>query len=146
MVTDVILSLNFRRYNYAKALEFKRNYTRLTYKRLCHRWTQAAPGKPYNILLSTLISAMKDPYTNLYQDKALFKEVMDDLVSEGVLESYEMTPKKDGKKIVDWRFDLYASDSFAKQVAANNKVSNNVTGQRSLPESIDETEEDSSYY
>lgn len=146
MVTDVILTLNFRRYNYAKALEFKRNYTRLTYKRLCHRWTQASPGKPYNILLSTLISAMKEPYTNLYQDKALFKKVMNDLVSGGILESYEMTPKKDGKKVIDWRFDLYASDSFAKQVAANNKVSNNVANHHGLPESIDEAEEDFSYY
>jgi Initiator Replication protein len=127
MVTDVIMNLNFRRYNYAKALEFNRNYTRLTYKRLCHRWTQASPGKPYNILLSTLISAMKDPYPNLYQDKALFKEVMDDLVTEGVLESYKMTPKKEGKKIVDWRLD------FAKQVAANNKVSGKVVGQICLP-------------
>lgn len=124
MVTDVILTLNFRRYNYAKALEFSRHYTRLTYKRLCHRWVQAAPGKPYTILLSTLINAMKAPYQNMYQDKALFKDVMVDLVKDDVLEKYEMTPKKDGKKIIDWRFDLYATNTFAKQVAANNKVAN----------------------
>jgi hypothetical protein len=128
MVTEVILTLNFRRYNYAKALEFKRHYTRLTYKRLCHRWVQAAPDKPYTILLSTLINAMKAPYQNLYQDKALFKNVMDDLVNEDVLERYEMTSKKDGKKITDWRFYLYATNTFAKQVAANNKVTNNVMG------------------
>lgn len=127
MVTDVIHTLNFRRYNYAKALQFKRHYTRLTYKRLCHRWIQAGPGKPYTILLSTLIKAMKTPYPNLYQDKALFKDVMDDLVEEDVLEYYKMTPKKEGKKIVDWKFDLCASNSFAKQVAANNKVANTVT-------------------
>lgn len=128
MVTDVIMSLNFRRYNYSKALEFSRHYTRLTYKRLCHRWTQAGPGQPYTILLSTLIDAMKDPYTNMYQDKALFQKVMDDLVSGDVLENYKMTPKKDGKKIIDWRFDLSASTSFAKQMAANNKVSNAIKG------------------
>ncbi|MBQ4814047.1 replication initiation protein [Pseudoalteromonas luteoviolacea] len=122
MVTDAILTLNFRRYNYTKALEFKRHYTRLTYKRLCHRWIQAAPGKPYTILLSTLINAMKDPYPNLFQDKALFKKVMEDLVNADVLERFEMSAKKEGKKITDWRFDLYASNAFAKQVAANNKV------------------------
>lgn len=124
MVTDVIMSLKFRRYNYAKALEFSRHYTRLTYKRLCHRWVQASPGKPYTILLSTLIKAMKDPYPNTYQDKALFKAVMEDLVNDDVLERYEMVPKKEGKKTVDWRFELYASNTFAKQVAANNKVAN----------------------
>ena len=134
MVTDVILTLNFRRYNYAKALGFKRQYTRLTYKRLCHRWVQASPGKPYTILLSTLISAMKDPYQNTYQDKALFKDVMDDLVNEDVLERYEMIPKKEGKKIVDWRFELYASNTFAKQVAANNKVANALLGNDPKPE------------
>jgi len=139
MVTQAILTLNFRRYNYAKALDFKRNYTRLTYKRLCHRWTQASPDKPYNILLSTLINAMKAPYKNLYQDKALFKQVFDDLVSEDVLERYVMTPKKDRKKIIDWRFDLYASNTFSKQVAANNKVANNVNNVNghNFPESIE---------
>ena len=124
MVTDAILTLNFRRLNYAKALSFKRHYTRLTYKRLSHRWIQASPGKPYTILLSTLIKAMKDPYKNTYQDKALFKDVMDDLVNEDVLERYEMVAKKEGKKIIDWRFELYASNTFAKQIAANNKVAN----------------------
>lgn len=128
MVTDAILTLNFRRLNYAKALTFKRHYTRLTYKRLSHRWIQASPGKPYTILLSTLISAMKDPYQNMYQDKALFKDVMDDLVNDDVLERYEMTPKKDGKKVTDWLFSLYASNTFAKQIAANNKVANSVQG------------------
>ncbi|WP_444928353.1 replication initiation protein (plasmid) [Microbulbifer sp. TRSA002] len=134
MVTNVILTSSFRRYNYAKALEFNRHFTRLTYKRLCHRWIQASPGKPYTILLSTLISAMKDPYQNTYQDKALFKGVMEDLVKEDVLERYEMTPKKEGKKIIDWRFELYASNTFAKQVAANNKVANTIQGSSSDPE------------
>jgi len=131
MVTEVILSLNFRRYNYTKALDFKRHYTRLTYKRLCHRWVQASPDKPYSILLSTLVNAMKSPYPNLYQDKALFKKVMDDLVAETVITHYEMTAKKDGKKITDWRIDLYATDAFAKQVAANNKVANNISDKMS---------------
>lgn len=124
MVTDAVLALSFRRYNYTKALSFKRHYTRLTYKRLCHRWIQASPGKPYSILLSTLVNAMKTPYPKLFQDKALFKDVMDDLVNEDVLTHFDMFPKKIGKKISDWRFDLYATEQFSKQIAANNKVSN----------------------
>ena len=39
-----------------------------------------------------------------------------------------MTPKKDGKKVTDWLFSLYASNTFAKQIAANNKVANSVQG------------------
>jgi hypothetical protein len=53
MVTEAIRSLKYRRYNYGQALQFKRHYTRLTYKRLCLRWVQAGPGHPYTILLST---------------------------------------------------------------------------------------------
>ena len=130
MVTEAILSLNFRRYNYTKALGLNKHYSRLTYKRLCHRWTQAAPDKPYTILLSTLIKAMKDPYANLYQDKALFVEVFDDLMSEkaNVLERYVSTPKKEGLKIIDWKFELYPTNAFAKQQAANNKVENQNKG------------------
>lgn len=137
MVTEVIHSLKFRRYNYTKALQFNRHYTRLTYKRLCHRWIQASPGKPYTILLSTLIKAMKTPYPNLFQDKALFQDVMNDLVNDDVLESYNMTPKKEGKKITDWLFELRATNTFAKQIAANNKVANGVTEKPVLPEFID---------
>ena len=67
---------------------------------------------------------MKTPYPKLFQDKALFKDVMDDLVNEDVLTHFDMFPKKIGKKISDWRFDLYATEQFSKQIAANNKVSN----------------------
>lgn len=122
MVTDAILSLNFRRYNYLKALSYSKHYTRLTYKRLCHRWVQASPSNPYTILLSTLIVAMKEPYKNLYQDKQLFKGVLDELVATDVLSKYEEHPKKEGRKVTDWRFVLYATESFAKQMASNNKV------------------------
>lgn len=140
MVTDVILTLNFRRFNYAKALEFSKHYTRLTYKRLCHRWIQAAPGKPYNVLLSSLVKAMKEPYANTWQDKALFKDVMEDLVKSDVLERYEMEEKKEGRKIVDWKFILYASNSFAKQMAANNKVHAELRGIESSSEFSNEEE------
>jgi len=126
MVTTAIENLSFRRYNYTKALQFNRHYTRLTYKRLCHRWIQASPGKPYSILLSTLVQSMKSPYPNLYQDKALFKKVMEDLVEADVLEKFEMASKKQGKKIIDWKFTLFASRNFAQQMAANNKVSNSM--------------------
>lgn len=128
MVTELIHTQKFKRYNYLKAFEYSRHYTRIVYKRLCHRWKQAGPGKPYSILLSTLIAALKDPYPNLYQDKALFEKVFEDLKESGVLSEAIMTPKKEGKKITDWLCDLYASEGFAKQMASNNKVANRVSG------------------
>lgn len=125
MVTETILTLNYRRYNYAQALGFSSHYTRLVYRRLCLRWVQASPTQPYTILLSTLISAIKEPYANLYQDKQLFTKVFDDLKKDNILLKVKETKKVDPenkKKILDWRFDLYATESFAKQVASNNKV------------------------
>lgn len=144
MVTDAIHSLSFRRYNYVKALQFGGHYTRLLYKRLCHRWKQAAPDRAYTILLRTLITAMKAPYANLYQDKALVKEILDDLVEADVLSRYEMTAKREGKLIVDWKIELYATVSFAKQQAANNKVANAVsqsTGLLAAPDNRDVIDE-----
>lgn len=131
MVSEAIQTLSFRRYNYGQSLKFKRHYTRLMYKRLSHRWVQASPTKPYTILLSTLIREMKEPYKNTFQDKALFKSVMDDLMEEDVLSKYEMNPKKEGKKIIDWKFTLYASNTFAKQAASNNKVSSSLLDDKS---------------
>lgn len=122
MVTSSILALNFRRYNYLKANAFSGHFTKLVYRRLCLRWIQAKPGQSYNIRLSTLISSMKDPYPKMFQDTALFKDVMDELVEAEVLERYDMVAKRKGRTIVDYLFNLYPTDAFAKQMAANNKV------------------------
>jgi len=122
MVANAIQCFKFRRYNYVQALNLRTNYARLTYKRLCHRWVQASPEHPYSILLSTLIKAIKAPYPNLYQDKALFTKVLNELQSENILSKWTSTPKKKGRKIIDWRFDLYATKDFTKQMAGNNKV------------------------
>lgn len=87
---------------------------------------------------------MKAPYANLYQDKALVKEILDDLVEADVLSRYEMTAKREGKLIVDWKIELYATVSFAKQQAANNKVANAVsqsTGLLAAPDNRDVIDE-----
>ena len=130
MVTDVTLALGFRRYNYLKEFEFQGHYTRLLYKRLCHRWVQAGPGRPYTIMLSTLIDAMKTPAGKLFQDKVVFEQVLKDLVEKDILARYEATPRKEGKKIVDWQFRLHASETFSKQMAANNKAAEKLTRPR----------------
>jgi len=38
-------------------------------------------------------------------------------------------PKTDGKKITDWRFDLWPTEKFAKQIAANNKAFKKLLGE-----------------
>ena len=138
MVTDVVTTLNFRRYNYLQSHSFKNNYTRLIFKRLCHRWIQASesPKKSYKILLSTLIDAMKTPYKNLYQDKALLEKVVKELVEDEVITDAEFEPKKEGKKITDWLISFHATDKFAKQMAANNKVANAIKDKSSKLEAI----------
>ena len=133
MVTTAILTRNYRRYDYTKALSLSGHYTRLIYKRLCLRWVQAAPDSPYTILLTTLVRSTTAPYPHLYKDKELFQGVMDELRREDVLERYTMTAKKQGKKIVDWRFDLYATEAFAKQQASSNKVATRTRGPQYLP-------------
>ena len=126
LVTELILNKKFRRYNYVKSLEFGRNYSRLMYKRLSHRWVQASPEMPYRILLSTIVNAFKTPNVKLFKDKELFNEVMKELQKENVISHYELAPKKEGRKIIDWLFTLYPTDAFSKQQAANNKVENRI--------------------
>lgn len=139
MVTDAITTLNFRRFHYTKAYELPSPYTRLTFKRLCHRWIQAAPGKPYQILLTTLVASMKTPAAQLKHDTEAFKKVMTELVDAGVLESFEMIPRKDGRRIVDQKFVLHASEAFAKQMAANNKVAAAI-GSADAPDDVADVE------
>ena len=121
-VTQVVLTKQFRRYNYQKSLTFTKNYSRAMYKRLSHRWIQAAPDKPYAILLSTLLREMKTPNAKLFKDKELFIGVFDDLLGSDVLSHYEAAPKKEGRRIIDWLFTLYPTETFSKQQASNNKV------------------------
>lgn len=126
LVTDLILTNKYRRYNYKKSLSFVGSYTRLVYKRLCNRWVQAGSGNPYRIKLSTLVAAIKSPYKNLYQDKAWAIETLEELKRENVIESYEAESQKLKSKIVDWVFTVKATNEFAKQQAANNRVFNRI--------------------
>ncbi|TNC80813.1 MAG: RepB family plasmid replication initiator protein [Oleiphilus sp.] len=139
MVTDVIYALNFRRYNYVEGMKFSSFYTRTIYKRLCHRWVQASVSNPYTIKLSTLVKSMKKPAATVARDKQTFEACLKELVDAGVLEKYAMIPRKEGRKTLDWTFDLYATDSFAKQMASNNKVKNNISGPReqTIPETTE---------
>lgn len=140
MVTNSILTLNYKRYNYETPWTFKGHYTRPVYNRLCLRWRQADHDHPYTIKLTTLVESLKTPYKNLYQEKELLCGVMDDLVAADVLSRYECHPRKVGKQIIDWLFSLYPTEEFAHQMASNNKVENRIRGRLRSPEDVDDTD------
>ena len=127
LVTDLITNTKYRRSKYSKLFEFQSQRARLFYDRLCCSWIQAGPGRPYNILLTTLIAAWKDPANRLAKDKEVIIEALNELVERDIIEKYEAEPKKNKGKIYDWLFTLHASNSFAKQQAAAQKVFNQIT-------------------
>ncbi len=127
LVTDLITNTKYRRSKYSKLFEFRSHRARLFYDRLCCSWIQAGPGHPYNILLTTLIAAWKDPASRLAKDKEIIIEALNELVERDIIEKYEAEPKKRKGKIYDWLFTLHSSNSFAKQQAAAQKVFNRIT-------------------
>jgi len=129
MISDSIETLTYRRYNYLKSFEFKSHYTRQFYKRLCHRWIQASPTKPYNIKLSTLVESNKNA-SSVAKDKNLYIKCLNELVATDILSHYKAETKKEGRKIIDWLFILYASETFTQQIRSNNKV---VKNKKELP-------------
>jgi len=55
MISNRILALDWRQFNYAEFMKVKTSFGRSLFLRLSHRFVQADPVAGYQFLLSTLI-------------------------------------------------------------------------------------------
>lgn len=126
LVTESIRTETFRQFNYQKMMNYRSQLERWIYKRLAHNYIQASHQNSYSILLSTV-----ERDSGLLQNNQLrhrmrkFNDVLDCLVKNKVLYSYETTTSTEGRKIIDVHYDLIPHQQFITEVKAANKRTKN---------------------
>jgi hypothetical protein len=129
-VTQAILSLKFRQFNYELSMALKSNLARHLYKRMAYNWRQAATGEPYTLLLSAIYRDTGRVLDNKMANNTrivtnALNELTDGLIINGrklrVLSSFTDSPIKDGRKFVDVAYTLLPHPDFIQDIQRLNQ-------------------------
>lgn len=122
-ITSAINTLDYRQFNYQLFMKLKSQLARWFYKRWVHRFSHADLTNSYNFTLSSVIknSALLQ-MKNLRDNKLKCERALDELVEMSVIRDWQiMNIYKDGKKITDVSYEIFASHHFVKEVKAARK-------------------------
>jgi len=123
-ISRAINQLEYRQFNYKRLFECNGQLTRWIYKKLIHRYRQASPIASYHFLFSSLKSSGLLQQSRERDNRKKTKDALDELIKLGVIESYTTDDRKEGRTIVDVKYTVYATTTFAKEQAAAHKKEN----------------------
>jgi hypothetical protein len=148
LLTDQILKLQLRLYNFDRFKRFQSVASRPVYKRLCLRFTQASVNETYNISLSTIralagLSTPNDMVIGKRRKPAI--SCLEELKKEGVIEKYEtISHEKERYKgirckmrVVDEVYKIWPTESFAKEQKKASAIIRELNGKMTEAEAID---------
>ncbi len=123
LVNKSVTSKTFRYNNYKKLMSYNNNIARWLFKRMSHHFIQAHRQSPYTILLSTIIRDFgMGHYSRLRDNLKKVKKALDELVEKGTLLKYEEHVIKEGRKMVDVKFNLIPDFSFVHEMKKFNAL------------------------
>lgn len=121
-ISHAINTLKYRQFNYARYMECNEQLARWLYKRLISRFRQASLSTEYNILFSEIQNSSGLLQTTPQTARRKVVSALDELVQRGVIiPSYQVSDKKDGRKIIDTKYVLHPSVAFINEQKAANK-------------------------
>lgn len=121
-VTESILNLSFRQYNYRVSMNFRSPLARFFFKRMSHYWTQAAVDAPYTPSLVSFLKQSPREFSDVMSvNIRAMKNALDALIKQEIISDYDAEQIKDGRKIADVRYTIRPTESFVSQVKAANK-------------------------
>lgn len=122
-----INQLSYRQFNYGRIMRCDEQLSRWLYKRLINRFTQAGNDNNYHINFSEVEQSsglLQMGSAQVKREKML--SCLRELQEVGVLTKFETKETKKGKKIIEIKYSLYASEEFiAEQKAANKRGKEN---------------------
>jgi hypothetical protein len=125
LITQSIQSLNFRRLNYTRSMEYRTVIARQLHKRLSHHYTQASIKDPYNILLTTIIRDLGlTRYKHLSHNLRDVQEGLQELEEKGAILSYVTTyvrPAGLKKGYSDVKFLITPHPRFVSEIMESNR-------------------------
>ena len=121
-ITHSINQLEYRQFNYNRLMECDEQVARWLYKRLIHRYRQAASNNDYHFTFSSIVkdSALLQQASDRHNRDKL-KDALDELVRKKIIRDYQIEVKKDGKKIVNATYTIFPTAEFIQEQKAANK-------------------------
>lgn len=131
MVTNSILNLAYRRYDYKLGMSIKSHLARWIHRRMSQNWTQASTDKPYTFTQTSYLAASPRGLSEtMSENTRAVKSALETLKKHGIVDRYESEPEKDGRKIIDVRYRVYATQEFVSQTIAHNRHRNELSIQK----------------
>lgn len=125
LVTESILRLTYRRYDYSRSMRISSSLARYIFKRMSLYFTQAATNVPYTpSLISFLKQSPRHISERMAENIRAMNTALDALKKADVISHWEEERIKEGRKIVDVRYKIYAHETFIQQQKAGGKVKN----------------------
>jgi len=122
-ISKSINQLGGRQFNLDRYLACGEQLTRWIYKQLINRFKQASQMNSYHFMYSDIKESGLLQQTREIDNRRKVISSLDELVAEEVLSSYTSDIRKNGRRIVDVKFTVFASNEFVKEQKAANKRS-----------------------
>lgn len=131
MVTESILNLRYRRYDYKLGMSIKSHLARWIHRRMSQNWTQASTDKPYTFSQTSYLQASPRGLSEtMSENTRAVKSALETLIKHGIVDRYEADPEKEGRRIVDVHYRVYATQKFVSQTISHNAHRNEVSAQK----------------
>lgn len=126
-VSHAIDRLQYRQFNYERLMHCKGQLSKWILKKLINRYVQANYITKYHFLYSDLKNSGYLQCIKESDNRRKAIEAFEELIVQGALITYQVTEKKEGRKIVDMLFhDITPSREFInEQTAANKRATDN---------------------
>ncbi len=122
LVTDSIINLTFRQYNYQLGMSISSQLARYMHERMSHYWIQASADHPYTISLISYLEQSGRGLSKLMSDNIrAMTRALESLIEHEIVSHYEQERLKEGRKIIDVRYTIFPHEKFVKQMIQNNQ-------------------------
>ncbi|ABB76083.1 hypothetical protein SAMN05216403_1375 [Nitrosospira multiformis ATCC 25196] len=124
-ISHAINQLEYRQFNYNRLMSCNEQLARWIYKRLINRFRQASFINEYHFMYSDIeqSSGLLQQGRETDNRKKVISS-LEELQKCGILMRYETDERKEGRKVIDIKYTLYAgSDFIGEQKAANKRAS-----------------------
>jgi len=122
-ISHAIDKLEYRQFNYDRLMSCNEQLTRWIYKRIINRFRQASFMNDYHFMYSDLKASGLLQQATEGKNRVKAISALEELEKQGVLMRYEIDERKEGRKIVDIKYTLFAAGDFIREQKAANKRS-----------------------
>lgn len=131
-ISQSINQLDYRQFNYDRLMSCNEQLTRWIYKRLINRFKQASLTTTYHFMYSELRESGLLQQARELHNRQKVQSALEELKDRAILFKYKTQERKEGRKIIDVKYEVTPTPDFIQEQKAANKRS---TDAQSTPQS-----------